>query len=905
MKKKSILAGICIGTLSLSILCVTFTSLNNANPSIFNLDAQEDLYNLSLDGSHPHNGATKFDATTKSGNSLSFYGENISAGALNDYFMSISAVNHGYFGNGRSSDSQYENALSNLEYICVTFASDSDKAVGSLTLTAGVDASHLFERHYLNSGVGVLLNTPANYFRISAEKTYSDDANNILIQTIELRYSNTCGTGEYATTYGLLPASQNMHCNLQILQLDFSAYSDVLTNGNFTPETVDVIKYTPVGGQTRSLNGKSNDFAYLNTMNYLDFNSGWLSSQTTGKGFGGYSLFDDGDVLTIEGNFVGTSANNMGQKFYVPKCHFIFKNVEGTNYIYNYLPVKSINTGTAIWWQNKGLQFYSDDNFLMESNDITNVGKLKPYNSDSIVLKRNGYPFSIGKANEGWYCLNKYAKNGGTLYQLEFYQSSINFGDAGDIVNNDTIILDGLFIANTYDLLYVGGCSAKYKYDGSAWEIEQVTANKDNDVVEERLKIGFWNGNCHFSEVSKLETIAATGINVIVGVNPIWNSNWNTILNRAQELGVQFIVDPRPYDSGIGSYTAWDGTCPSYANHPAILGFFMYDEPNSTQFSNIESVRQQFKATMPSDKIFFANLFSGACGLESLYGPGSYTESQAFDYEDRYVGGYANAVEADMYGFDTYALFTDGYIRKSYFCDFDVWAYRSKIDELPLWYSLLASGHNSGDSKVYVTPNQDTVRWQMAIGLTYGADGLLGYLYAHNDDGNYHAMADNSGDIIDQTLYDNYSTVVQEYTNWDIDYKNYIWQGTSSYDTGNTNMMFQNLKHNINLSNYSTSVTSNQDLLVGVFNHKFTNKIAYMITNAGNAPENGYYSRIRYNYNIPFSYSAATVTITFGDTYKGVYVYNRGIRSYHEINSNSYSLTIQGMDGAFVVPTNE
>lgn len=903
-KKRFLLINICIVTLVVGGFCVTFANLKTRSQLLKDLKAEDNPYSLNLNANKPHSGNNRFDVSTKSGNTISFYGENLSAGSSGNYFVSLSAANKGYFGNGNTSGSQYENALSNLKYVRVNYSVSSGNP-GTLTLLAGVDPNRLYERHYLTNGTGITLNTPANYFRIVADKAYSDDNNDILINSIELQYSNTCATGEYATTYGLPPAKQNRYCNMQILQLDLSGYSDFLIPGNFTPENLDVVKYTPYGGVQRSLSGKSNDFCYLNSQYYLDFNSGWLSSQTTGKGFGGYSLFDDGDILTIEGTFVGTGENNLGQKFHLPKSQFIFKNESGTNKIYNYLPVESINDSTASWWGKNGLQFYTYDNFLMERNDISNVGKLKPYTSDAITLKRNGYPFSIGTNNSGWYCLNKNPKSGGVLYQLEFNQGSINFGDANEIVNNDIIVLDGLFIANTYDLVYINGYSAKYKYDGSAWEIEQVTANKDNETVQERLKIGFWNGNCHFSEVSKLETIAATGINVIVGVNPVWNSNWNTILNRAQELGVQFIVDPRPYDSGIGSYTSWDGTCPSYANHPAILGFFMYDEPDSTQFSNIESVRQQFKATMPKDKIFFVNLFSGACGLESLYGPGSYTDSQAFDYEQNYVNYYGNTVNADMYGFDTYALFTDGYIRKSYFCDFDAWAYRSKIDDIPLWYTLLASGHNSGDSKTYVTPDQSTVRWQMAVGLTYGVDGLLGYLYAHNDDGNYSAMADNSGNIINQTLYNDYSTVVQEYTSWDDEYKNYIWQGTSAYDTGSTSMMFQNLHHNLNLSNYSSNITSNQDLLVGVFNHKFTNKLAYMITNAGNAPENGYYSRTKYNYNIPFSYSDATVTITFDNTYKGVYVYNRGIRTYHEINANSYSLTIQGMDGAFVVPTND
>lgn len=899
MEKKPVLFGICICSLLVSFLCVF---AGGSNSSLLQPKAEEDLYSLTLNGDNPHSGSAEFIVTTKSGNHVSLFGENLSAGSLNEYFMKLSTSDKGYIGNGRTTGAVHENAFSNLEYISVTYSGDGGTA-GTLTLTTGVDPSHLLERHYLTSGTGVYLNTPANYFRITADKAYSSDANNIIIESIELRYSDTCKTGEYAETYSLPPAKQNRYCNMQILQLDLSDYSDILIPGNFTPENLNVIKYTPFGGEQRSITNKSNDFTYLNSMYYLDFNSGWLSSQTTGKGWGGYSLFDDGDVFTIEGTFIGTGENNNGQRFHLPKSEFIVKNIGGTNYIYNYLRVETINTGTASWLMNNGLEFTSSDNFIVEASDITNVGKLRPYHADSIVLKRNGYPFNIGTENTGWYCMSKLAKRNGTTYHLEYSPGSINLGDASSIISGDTIIFDGLFYVTSNDLVYISGYSAKYTYSES-WSIEQVRANKDNEVVPEKLNIGFWNGNYHFSDISKLETIAATGVNVIVGVNPIWNGNWANILNRAEELGVKFIVDPRPFDSDKGCYVAWDGTCPSYANHPAVMGFFMYDEPSTPQFAEIESVRQQFKATMPADKLFFVNLFSGACGLDALYGKGSYSESLAFQYESNYVNEYANTVEADMYGFDSYALFTDGEIRKSYFCTFDDWAYRCKLDNLPLWFTFLASGHNSGDSKTYVTPTAEQIRWQMSVGLTYGVDGLLGYLYAHNNDDNYSAIADNNGDIINQTLYDDFSTVIHEFREWDSEYEDYIWQGTASYDAGSANMMFQNLSHNINLANYSTSVSSDQDLLVGVFNNKYSNKKAYMVTNAGSAPRSNYYSQSKYNYNLPYTYADATVTITFDDTYKGVYVIDKGVKTYHEINSNSYTLTVDGLNGVFVVPTN-
>ena len=903
MNKKIFISGIGICAIALSFSCIL--TLNSKK--VLNLEsnkAEEDLYSLTLDDSNPHSGGTSFVARTKSGNNITFYGENLTSGQLNEYFVKLSTTNKGYIGNGISSGGMYENALSNLTYVNVVYESDSANNVGTLTLTTGIDASHLFERHYLTSGNGVNLNTPANYFRITADKAYTSDCDNIIIKSIVLNYSDSCATGEYATAYGLAPANQNRYCTLKLLQLDLSAYSSVLNTGNFTPKDLSVIKYTPKGGVTRNLSNKSNDFAYLNSQYYLDFNSGWLSSQTTGKGWDGYSLFDDGDVLTIEGSFVGTASTNMGQEFYIPKSQFIFKSIEGVNYIYNYVPIESINTTTGQWFTNRGMQFYTYDNFVSQGSDITNVGKLKPYHADSVTLKRGGHSFSIGTENSGWYCLTKLPKQKGLTYQLELCQGSINMGDADSVRGGDIIILDGLFIADSYDLVYIDGYSAKFNYT-DAWSVEQVTESKDENVAKNRLNIGFWNGNYHFDSVSKLQTIADMGINVLICVNPVWNPNWNNILDATLDMGIQFIVDPRSYDSVNGGYLPWDGTCPSYANHPAVMGFFIYDEPNTTKFDDVAAALQQFKSVMPQDKIFFVNLLSGACGLEGLYGPGSYSESLASKYEDNYVNVFAEKVDADVYSFDSYPLFVDGDIRKSYFCSFDVWSYRSKQDDIPLWYTLLACAHDSGDAgKIYVTPNKEQIRWQMSVGLSYGVDGLMGYLYAHSADGNYVAMADNSGNIINQQLYDDYSDVVKEYRNWDEEYKDFVWQGTAYHDEGSTNMMFQNLKHKINLSTYSTSVTSSEDLLIGVFKNKYTDRTGYMITNAGSAPRSNLYSYTRYNYNLPFSYTDSNVTITFDDTYKGVYIYEDGVKRYQAINSNSLTLVVKQLDGVFVIPTN-
>ena len=121
MEKESVLLGMCVGTLLVSFLCVMANGFKSA---FYQPKAEEDLYSLTLDGNNPHNGNTEFQVTTKSGNKISLFGSNLSAGSSSDYFVSLSATNQGYIGNGRTVDGIHDNALSNLEYVSVVYSGD-------------------------------------------------------------------------------------------------------------------------------------------------------------------------------------------------------------------------------------------------------------------------------------------------------------------------------------------------------------------------------------------------------------------------------------------------------------------------------------------------------------------------------------------------------------------------------------------------------------------------------------------------------------------------------------------------------------------------------------------------------------------------------------------------------------
>ena len=183
-----------------------------------------------------------------------------------------------------------------------------------------------------------------------------------------------------------------------------------------------------------------------------------------------------------------------------------------------------------------------------------------------------------------------------------------------------------------------------------------------------------------------------------------------------------------------------------------------------------------------------------------------------------------NKLDIKVLSWDNYSLLEGSGIRTEYFHNFEVMAGKN----LPLWYTMLSAGHNA----TYATPTADELRWQMAVAMTYGVQNIDHYTYtSHEDD--YSCMVEYETWNPTELYYD-IKTVNNEYLAWDHIYMAYKWQGVGAYDAGTSNAMLTMLENKLNLTNYGLTVaSSNEDLLVGVFDHN-GNK-AYMITNAGSA----------------------------------------------------------------------
>ena len=462
----------------------------------------------------------------------------------------------------------------------------------------------------------------------------------------------------------------------------------------------------------------------------------------------------------------------------------------------------------------------------------------------------------------------------------------LNATDNGNIATiNGLTVTAGNVTGNTYVKAYIAG---QYRY---------VQVN----VQTTQAKIGVWAGSVwdienesYLLTDERMTELADAGVNMILGVwhNPD-ETNWTyrlfaESLDRADELGIK--VYPKYTGDGL--------TVPSYWNHNAIGGFLVWDEPGIGKFAEIKTICASLEEK--TNKPCFANLMPGACSNEAI-GISDATQKNAYlndAYEKEYVEGYINTVGGSILSYDYYAIKTDSdgnnrNITWSYLRDFDIYSYNAKQNNKELWYTMLSAGHNSVDNTKFVVPDENDLRWQSALAMTFGAKGLNHYVYTSNAAG-YSTMLDYTTGEKSSVFYA-MATVNKEIQSWSGTYASYEWQGVS---TVGDNILFKNkeqpgkffnskvelIKHKIALNGCSM-IAAEGSAVVGNFKNS-NGKYAYMITNAED-PSNGVTTKI---------------TITFSDSCSQVKVIRRGIETTVEVGGNSLTLEIGAGEGVFVMP---
>ena len=380
---------------------------------------------------------------------------------------------------------------------------------------------------------------------------------------------------------------------------------------------------------------------------------------------------------------------------------------------------------------------------------------------------------------------------------------------------------------------------------------------------DKSIVLGTWSGSMVEWTEQQFTYLQEANINHLLGVSEFMGYS-DAFFDRAQAAGISVIPDNR----------SWNGEVSTYMEHPAFLGYCVWDEPADKDFPALAEKKALWESTM-GDKLFFVNMFPGEIG------------DNQFGGYDNYISSYIEAVQPEVLSFDIYPLMSDysgkTVIKDNFFNNLDICSYYAKEAGIPLWFSLLAAKHMS-----YVAPSTEEFRWQMAVGQAYGVQGLVHYAYASHDP-DYTSPIDWKTQEPTE-LYYNMKDANAEVAAWDHIYMNYQWQGTATvigsvnpYSTGA--IMF--CTHSVDPTEDTgiTEISSDEDLLCGIFEDE-NGSPAYMLTNATN----------------PCEEKDTKVELTLDKQYKGVLVIDRGVQSVELLENNEVTIEVESSEGVFVIP---
>ena len=395
---------------------------------------------------------------------------------------------------------------------------------------------------------------------------------------------------------------------------------------------------------------------------------------------------------------------------------------------------------------------------------------------------------------------------------------------------------------------------------GAAVKPEDLNVPQFED--NQSIVIGTWSGSMVNWSQEQFDYLKNANINLLLGVSEYMGYS-NAFFDMAQAAGVGVFPDSR----------SWNGEVSEFVDHPAFLGYCVWDEPTDLDFPALAEKRALWEQTM-REKMFFVNLFPGDVG------------SNQFGGYDNYVSSFIQTVNPEVVSLDHYPLMKDyngnTIVKDSFFNNLDVCSYYAKEAGLPFWFSFLTSKHMN-----YVEPTMEELRWQMAVGQAYGATGLVHYVYASHDS-DYTCPIDWKSQTPTE-LYNSMAEANAEVAAWDHIYMQYDWQGTATINgssgTPCTGFLFCTHAVDPKANTGITAIESSEALLCGIFKDA-NGKEAFMLTNATN----------------PADEKDTTVKLTLNEKYKGVLVIDAGKQSVMVLKDQVATIQIGSSKGVFVIP---
>ena len=160
------------------------------------------------------------------------------------------------------------------------------------------------------------------------------------------------------------------------------------------------------------------------------------------------------------------------------------------------------------------------------------------------------------------------------------------------------------------------------------------------------------------------------------------------------------------------------------ADNPAVLGFFLRDEPTAGMMPGLGKLAAALRAAMP-ERWPYVNLFPYRVSPERL---------GTRDY-DSYVRMLVNSVGQPFLSYDNYSL-VNGEMLDSFYTNLEIIRRLSLETKTRFWNCILANSHFN-----YMEPSDATFNLQVYSTMAYGGRGIQYFTYFAPTVGNYRLAA--------------------------------------------------------------------------------------------------------------------------------------------------------------------
>ncbi len=189
-------------------------------------------------------------------------------------------------------------------------------------------------------------------------------------------------------------------------------------------------------------------------------------------------------------------------------------------------------------------------------------------------------------------------------------------------------------------------------------------------------------------------------------------------LDLAQQVGIKLIVGDNRIQPGKpvdeAALKKLDQVVRDYKDFPALLGYFIVDEPNAATFRNMAIIKKQI-SLHDSLHIVYANLLPDYANDKQL-GTKTYQE---------YVDKYIQVFQPQFLSYDYYPFLNTGF-RDTYYQNMEVIREAALKAGVPFWAFTMSCQIYPP----YPQPKESWIRLQLYSDLAYGAKGLQYFTYA-------------------------------------------------------------------------------------------------------------------------------------------------------------------------------